>query len=139
MFFFFKQKTAYEMRISDWSSDVCSSDLIVYTQPKSVEAYRSTGHFPDGTVLVKELYEGASDDLTTGRVSWSGKAAGWFVMVKDDTNRFSGNPLWGDGWGWSFFEAGAPDEPVTPDYQAEIGRAHVCNQVTNEHIVCRLQ
>src|SRR3546814_8370797 len=27
-FFFFKQKTAYEMRISDWSSDVCSSDLI---------------------------------------------------------------------------------------------------------------
>src|SRR3546814_4884325 len=26
--FFFKQKTAYEMRISDWSSDVCSSDLI---------------------------------------------------------------------------------------------------------------
>src|SRR3546814_5463384 len=30
--FFFKQKTAYEMRISDWSSDVCSSDLI-YRDP----------------------------------------------------------------------------------------------------------
>src|SRR3546814_5564009 len=29
LFFFFKQKTAYEMRISDWSSDVCSSDLIL--------------------------------------------------------------------------------------------------------------
>src|SRR3546814_11418997 len=29
MFFFFKQKTAYEMRISDWSSDVCSSDLFL--------------------------------------------------------------------------------------------------------------
>src|SRR3546814_20351490 len=28
--FFFKQKTAYEMRISDWSSDVCSSDLMAY-------------------------------------------------------------------------------------------------------------
>src|SRR3546814_5607570 len=28
-FFFFKQKTAYEMRISDWSSDVCSSDLAI--------------------------------------------------------------------------------------------------------------
>src|SRR3546814_1089646 len=28
VFFFFKQKTSYEMRISDWSSDVCSSDLI---------------------------------------------------------------------------------------------------------------
>src|SRR3546814_9179798 len=32
MFFFFKQKTAYEMRISDWSSDVCSSDLTAYPQ-----------------------------------------------------------------------------------------------------------
>src|SRR3546814_13150178 len=30
VFFFFKQKTAYEMRISDWSSDVCSSDLTVH-------------------------------------------------------------------------------------------------------------
>src|SRR3546814_3361729 len=29
--FFFKQKTAYEMRISDWSSDVCSSDLTIAT------------------------------------------------------------------------------------------------------------
>src|SRR3546814_11041816 len=32
MFFFFKQKTAYERRISDWSSDVCSSDLITLTR-----------------------------------------------------------------------------------------------------------
>src|SRR3546814_2559906 len=31
LFFFFKQKTAYEMRISDWSSDVCSSDLGFHT------------------------------------------------------------------------------------------------------------
>src|SRR3546814_6110635 len=31
-FFFFKQKTAYEMRISDWSSDVCSSDLLDQAQ-----------------------------------------------------------------------------------------------------------
>src|SRR3546814_9248050 len=36
IFFFFKQKTAYEMRISDWSSDVCSSDLLRDTSsPKS--------------------------------------------------------------------------------------------------------
>src|SRR3546814_19007582 len=33
-FFFFKQKTAYEMRISDWSSDVCSSDLYSRDQPQ---------------------------------------------------------------------------------------------------------
>src|SRR3546814_19458570 len=35
MFFLFKQKTAYEMRISDWSSDVCSSDLLYTLTPKS--------------------------------------------------------------------------------------------------------
>src|SRR3546814_10580306 len=34
VFFFFKQKTAYEMRISDWSSDVCSSDLSEGTRRK---------------------------------------------------------------------------------------------------------
>src|SRR3546814_16627037 len=33
VFFFFKQKTAYEMRISDWSSDVCSSDLYAHIRP----------------------------------------------------------------------------------------------------------
>src|SRR3546814_4840071 len=37
-FFFFKQKTAYEMRISDWSSDVCSSDLTDLGRPR--DCYR---------------------------------------------------------------------------------------------------
>src|SRR3546814_9164616 len=47
-FFFFKQKTAYEMRISDWSSDVCSSDL-------DVDAQLTAG--PDA-VLLHDLREG---------------------------------------------------------------------------------
>src|SRR3546814_8207177 len=41
VFFFFKQKTAYEMRISDWSSDVCSSDLTrkrTAMEPKATQA-----------------------------------------------------------------------------------------------------
>src|SRR3546814_3406710 len=44
LFFFFKQKTAYEMRISDWSSDVCSSDLmaeVATLAPKQPEAFTS--------------------------------------------------------------------------------------------------
>src|SRR3546814_6106763 len=36
-FFFFKQKTAYEMRISDWSSDVCSSDLEMAARLDAIE------------------------------------------------------------------------------------------------------
>src|SRR3546814_9237530 len=38
MIFFFKQKTAYEMRISDWSSDVCSSDLAKLIEHKLLDA-----------------------------------------------------------------------------------------------------
>src|SRR3546814_3687756 len=37
-FFFFKQKTAYEMRISDWSSDVCSSDLVARWSKQYVQS-----------------------------------------------------------------------------------------------------
>src|SRR3546814_19035449 len=40
VFFFFKQKTAYEMRISDWSSDVCSSDLDVDRLVRSRDQFR---------------------------------------------------------------------------------------------------
>src|SRR3546814_7035514 len=38
-FFFFKQKTAYEMRISDWSSDVCSSDLKIWNAFRLVKSW----------------------------------------------------------------------------------------------------
>src|SRR3546814_8715401 len=37
MFFFFKQKTSYEMRFSDWSSDVCSSDLSAWYAPVGLD------------------------------------------------------------------------------------------------------
>src|SRR3546814_12237808 len=40
VFFFFKQKTAYEMRISDWSSDVCSSDLARRAQVDPIHVHR---------------------------------------------------------------------------------------------------
>src|SRR3546814_2564529 len=43
LFFFFKQKTAYEMRISDWSSDVCSSDLSVARAAVIEEGLREAG------------------------------------------------------------------------------------------------
>src|SRR3546814_10053714 len=49
-FFLFKQKTAYEMRISDWSSDVCSSDLVVLRDAKT------------GKILAKGLTAGGTGD-----------------------------------------------------------------------------
>src|SRR3546814_3879911 len=57
--FFFKQKTAYEMRISDWSSDVCSSDLTkdIPTYPRG--NFKSSG--PDNNIRVFLRY--VSDTL----------------------------------------------------------------------------
>src|SRR3546814_5256321 len=51
LFFFFKQKTAYEMRISDWSSDVCSSDL----QPDRVVAVVRIAPQDVGLVVAVEV------------------------------------------------------------------------------------
>src|SRR3546814_10638034 len=42
LFFFFKQKTAYEMRISEWSSDVCSSDLVIIARLTGSRPRRDT-------------------------------------------------------------------------------------------------
>src|SRR3546814_13959347 len=53
-FFFFKQKTAYEMRISDWSSDVCSSDLPGSTVAKPASP-RSGGESAVRTVPLRIL------------------------------------------------------------------------------------
>src|SRR3546814_13240284 len=62
-FLFFKQKTAYEMRISDWSSDVCSSDLTAeHHGPAHVDVARDPGGDraavgDDDGVVVEELVE----------------------------------------------------------------------------------
>src|SRR3546814_1796688 len=67
--FFFKQKTAYEMRISDWSSDVCSSDLARHRRCvcRPMVTLRLDGiakTFPNGTVALK----GVDLVLAPGRV-----------------------------------------------------------------------
>src|SRR3546814_2072919 len=53
-FFFFKQKTAYEMRISDWSSDVCSSDLLLYV----VISTQGDGNPPEDALGFVEFLRG---------------------------------------------------------------------------------
>src|SRR3546814_18502165 len=62
-FFFFKQKTAYEMRISDWSSDVCSSDLgwtdpIVIGRHAFGDQYRATDFLVPGAGKLRLVFEG---------------------------------------------------------------------------------
>ena len=97
----------------------------VYTQRDTVEAFRETGEFPDGAVLVKELLTAQTDTMTTGEVSYGEELEGWFIMIKDRKGRFAGNGLWGDGWGWALFYADDPAATVTEDYKAECIPCHV--------------
>src|SRR3546814_9189067 len=64
--FFFKRKTAYEMRISDWSSDVCSSDLVPRSTPASGAA-----SFPGLSILELLFRPGTAVRLTGGSLSAS--------------------------------------------------------------------
>src|SRR3546814_6695041 len=147
MFFFFKQKTAYEMRISDWSSDVCSSDLSAPLSGTPRNPFRPV------------RFEGIPDKLATA--------------ILEDFDILVGEPLNGmtatqgpadriEFWGFEFIHAvvGRPAERIgnrhsrccysdeaggidtgfssalTP--RSKIGRAHVCTPVTNAHSVWRL-
>jgi hypothetical protein len=97
----------------------------VYASPGAIDGYRKSGHFPDNTVLVKEVFEAATGDMTTGTVSHADKLKGWFVMVKDSKNSHPKNPLWGDGWGWSWFDADKPTKTTSTDYKADCQGCHI--------------
>ena len=103
----------------------------VLASPGSIEAYRKDGNFPDGTVLVKEVFKTATKELTTGTVSRADQLKGWFVMVRDSAGRHPGNALWGDGWGWSWFDAADPSKSKSANYMFECKSCHVPAQASD--------
>lgn len=96
----------------------------VYASPGTIEAYRKTGKFPAGTTLIKEVFATRTSPMTTGTVSRVGKLQGWFVMVRDDRNDHPGNPLWAQGWGWSWFDAGKPETTTSKSFQSDCQACH---------------
>src|SRR3546814_11614480 len=76
--FFFKQKTAYEMRISDWSSDVCSSDLLLTREAIGIYARALK---PDGILLIhiSNRFFGLEPVLAA-----EAKARGWTAAIRMD-------------------------------------------------------
>src|SRR3546814_4671267 len=92
VFFFFKQKTAYEMRISDWSSDVCSSDLKTTTvvpdggsqdySDEEIDGSVASGEgstvtFNNGANITGSVSSGANSTSTfSGSTSIGGDVAG---------------------------------------------------------------
>jgi hypothetical protein len=128
-------RTAYQM-LGSWAvaadQGPGSKQLhVVYASPGTIAAYRKDGHFPDGTVLVKEVYKTTTNPMTTGTVSSAGTLSGWFVMVKDDVGRFPENKLWGDGWGWSWFDAADPKKTTSTDYKKDCQGCHIPAQASD--------
>ena len=103
----------------------------VYASRGAIDAYRESGRFPDGTVLVKEVFGTSTNGMTTGTVSHADKLSGWFVMVKDGKDSHPGNPLWGDGWGWSWFDADEPRRTTSTNYKSDCQGCHVPAQSTD--------
>ena len=96
----------------------------VYASPGTIEAYRRDGKFPHDSVLIKEVADVVTEPLTTGLASRADGFKGWFVMVKDDRARFAGHPLWGDGWGWAWFDASSPRKTTTTHYKNDCVACH---------------
>ena len=98
---------------------------VTYASPGTAAYYRKTGKFPDGAVLVKEIFLTDHAQMTTGDSHWASKMVQWFVKIKDTKNRYPNNPLWGDGWGWALFKADSPDKQVATDYKKDCLSCHV--------------
>src|SRR3546814_8834418 len=117
--FFFKQKTAYEMRISDWSSDVCSSDLWLavdaglLVNPEGARNQIEGGAVQAVSWTLKEAVPVEDDRVPP--LDWESYPILRFSEVPDIETRFLTAP------GRPPLGAGEPAQgPV-----AEIGRAHV--------------
>src|SRR3546814_9503532 len=161
-FFFFKQKTAYELRISDWSSDVCSSDL-------TDSLCQGTRHRfgPCRSRHERRQHRRTSRAGTYGRygIELRGRAQSPISHLarhqeslrRNGRNRRLFNGVGGVGGSCKSF--GPVPDPSrrkchgrdsipgpgryatrsrSEEHTSELGRAHVCTPVTNAHLVCRL-
>src|SRR3546814_5139736 len=140
-FFFFKQKTAYEMRISDWSSDVCSSDLL-YREKDGLRLGELSKRtmVTNGNVtglverleadgLVKRVTPDRDRRVTVAQLTPAGidlftvmAAAheGWLRDIMSDVDPATVDSLW--------VEIGAVKTSAS-NHLSEIGRAPVCTPV----------
>ena len=99
---------------------------VVYTQPETITYYKKKGRFPDGAVLVKELLHAETMSMSTGPAVGHGTTLkAFFVLVRDTEGRFKESPLWGDGWGWSFFEPKDLTKTTSKDYKVDCIPCHV--------------
>ncbi|WP_026191756.1 cytochrome P460 family protein [Methylosinus sp. LW4] len=107
--------------LADKPADGAKQLHVVYTERKNIDAYLATGAFPEGAVLVKDVYAAKTEALTTGVASYAGELAGRFVLVKDKSSR---SPRFGDGWGWAFYEGTETKLTATTNYKKDCLGCH---------------
>src|SRR3546814_5607201 len=118
MFVFFKQKTAYEMLISDWSSDVCSSDLAITDRKKDIVIRGgeniSSREVEDLLLRIPGVREAAAVGYPDDRL---GERVCAYLIVEDDLaiDRAAIDAA---------FQAFGAAQQKTPE-RVKIGRAHV--------------
>src|SRR3546814_7854642 len=143
--FFFKQKTAYEMRISDWSSDVCSSDLL-YELRTGAGRCGGADQPPSGRISVHALHRHragllmSEDDISMAPTPFEEGEDG------RAPSRWRRLAIWAAAVlgalavlvaGLSAYLNSDPGQRMLVR-QIAIGRAHVCTPVTTAQLVCRL-
>jgi Cytochrome P460 len=82
-------------------------------------------------VLVKEVIRRATAPMTTGSVSHAETLKDWFVMMKDGKRSYVGNKLWGEGWGWLWFDAANPSKATSTDFAIDCRSCHVPAQASD--------
>src|SRR3546814_3628294 len=134
VFFFCKQKTAYEMRISDWSSDVCSSDLAHLLDFFGQREQKRTQH------LAARVPE-PRFALVGSEVADSQESVIFIPKCEIFVHQFADARL-------ETFQCNAPSVSTKVghlcsglfeqgEHHLKIGRAHVLTPVTTAHLVCR--
>src|SRR3546814_10693202 len=127
-FFFFKQKTAYEVRISDWSSDVCSSDLATSAVPVFEKTYCTCGKLE----ITRSTLRCMSSDCS---IEVDGIRSAGIARFLSSSLGMNSLPM---NWNATADSANTPTPiPIVAHGLAKSGRAHVCTPVTNAHLVCR--
>src|SRR3546814_4269182 len=132
--FFFKQKTAYEMRISDWSSDVCSSDLL---RRRCAQRPQPIGNHIEGNLMADTLtaddhrYRAMFDVANEAASHGDGHVHGDLTPLMSQLRERA--PVLN-----SSLRQLLDLPPMPHDYsehRQQIGRAHVGTPVTNSHRV----
>src|SRR3546814_8062141 len=121
--------TAYEVLFSDWSSDGCSSDLIIVAINKIDKPGADPARVKQELLQHELITEDLGGDILAIEVSALKKTnldkLEEAILLQSEVLELTANPS-------------RPAEGVIIEARLEIGRAHVCTPVTNAHLVCRL-